>query len=170
MKPSKLNIATVIFVFFTLTLSLQAQNGQYDEYNQNSSYGNTSNINNNLAGVSEKVVSSMEELKNTHFMKEYMGMQIEIEETIKMVKSNAHLYNPEGISQIKIAYRKTAMEFNRVLEDLKKNLLKGKYKANKSVYSHQNLERKLLLLTRFYQTNFKEPIAAIVQGEDIEND
>ncbi|MGB0930473.1 MAG: hypothetical protein ACPGVB_06845, partial [Chitinophagales bacterium] len=135
MKSSKLNIAAVIFVFFALTLSLQAQNGQYDEYDQNNSYGNTSNINNNLAGVSEKVVSSMEELKNTHFMKEYIGMQIEIEETIKMVKSNAHLYNSEDISQIKITYRKTAMEFNRVLEELKKNLLQGKYKAKKSVYS-----------------------------------
>ena len=97
-------------------------------------------------------------------MKEYVAMQIEIEETITMVKSNQQLYSPEDISQIKIAYRTTATEFNRVLNELKKGLLQGKYKAKNSVYTHQNLERKLQVLTRFYEINFKNPIAEIVQG------
>ena len=191
MTTSKLNFASTLFLSLVICCSLPAQNqydqysdyntyddynsnsGGYDQYNSNSydtnsGYNSSSSSyydqNHPLVGVSDKVVSNMQQLKNTRFMKEYVAMQIEIEETITMVKSNQQLYSPEDISQIKIAYRTTATEFNRVLNELKKGLLQGKYKAKNSVYTHQNLERKLQVLTRFYEINFKNPIAEIVQG------
>ncbi len=183
MKISKSHILSV-FLLLVMYFSLSAQNdqyGQYEDYNsyneydpnnpydQNNSYNNSasSNYSHPLAGVSEKVVSNMQQLKNTRFMQEYVAMQIEIEETIKLVKSNQHLYSSEDISQIRIAYRTTATEFNKVLSGLKKDLLNGKYKSKDLASFNQSLEQKLFRLTRFYQTNFKEPIEVIMtQGGD----
>ena len=160
MKTLLLNVWFVP-VLFAFSFSLQAQN--YDSYASSDSYAN--NYSNANVGPSQKVVNKMQELKNTYFMQAYKRMQIEIEETIKMVKSNEHLYSSEDVYQIKVAYRTTALEFNRVLTELKKDLAKGKYRAKNSVYFHRDLERKHRALTQFYQTHFKNPIEGIMQGE-----
>ncbi|MGB1242323.1 MAG: hypothetical protein ACPG49_07370 [Chitinophagales bacterium] len=150
----RLNVL-IIPILFAISFFVQAQN-QYEDntYSEHS-----------VVRVSTKVVSKMEQLKSSKFMQSYRTMQIEIEETIKMVKSNEHLYDSQDIYEIKVAYRITANEFNKVLGELKRDLLKGKYKTKNSVYFNRNLEQQHHLLTKFYQTNFKKPIAVILEGK-----
>lgn len=153
----KLNVLTIL-ILCAISFFAQAQNNQYE----NNPYGEQSTVR-----VSAKVVSKMEQLKNSKFMQDYRRMQIEIEETIKMVKSNEHLYDSQDIYEIRLAYRITAKEFNKVLSQLKSDLLKGKYRTKNSVYFNRNLEQQHYMLTNFYQTNFKRIIDAIMEGENV---
>jgi len=147
----------ILLTLSIIPLFIHAQN-----YNP---YDNTTYQEHSTIGVSAKEELKMAQLKNSKFMQGYATMQIEIEETIKLVKSNEHLYSPQDIYQIKIAYRTTAQEFNRVLNELKRDLLKGKYKAKNSVYFNRDLEHKHYFLTKFYQTNFKKPLEVIMEEE-----
>ncbi len=165
MKTLLLNpLFLLTFIFFTLPLSAQ----DYPEYNQdNNSNSQYSSYNHTTTtpSVSPRILKMMQQLKNTRFMYNYTTLQIEIEETIALIKANQQLYTPEDIQQIKIAYRITGNEFNRVLNEIKRDLLRGKYKAKNIAALDLQLERKNLLIKRLYNKSFKNPIDLIMQGE-----
>lgn len=154
----------LIFAFCTLSLSAQDNPDYGYENNSNSQY-NSYNDATTTPSISPRILKMMQQLKNTRFMYNYTTLQIEIEETIALVKSNQYLYAPEDIQQIKIAYRITANEFNRVLSEIKRGVLNGKYKAKNVSALNLQLERKNILLKHFYNKNFKTPIDLILQGE-----
>ncbi len=109
-----------------------------------------------------KVEGPLNEFVNTDFMRKFLDMRIEAENTVRRFKKQAPDLDPEPVRKVQTGYEQTAVRFNSLLENIKNDFLDKKKLKFISQYPEdyiKGLEHDLDELSEFYAVQFQQPLA-----------
>lgn len=125
-----------------------------------------------INGQAQGVNQALKEFQQTEFMLQFSEMQYEAQKSIRKFKRNEDLYDAEDVADVKAAYNKTALQYNKLLADIKEDFLdkkKMKFIANMPHEYSKGLELDLRKLEEFYNTHYQQALMDVTGEADGSN-
>lgn len=114
------------------------------------------------------VYFALNQFLNTDFFREYNELRDRAERSVRDFKMIQNRYSEEDIQNVADAYNASAESFNRVLENIKIDLLhkeKRKYLISYPESYSKQIEADLYRAREFYANTFQKEISRVTQGE-----
>ena len=114
------------------------------------------------------VYFALNQFLNTDFFREYNELRERAERSVRDFKMIQNRYSEEDIQNVADAYNASAESFNRVLENIKIDLLhreKRKYLISYPESYSKQIEADLYRAREFYANTFQKEISRVTQGE-----
>ncbi len=118
----------------------------------------------------KKVDEALNQFLDTKFMKKYIEMRNEAEQTVLNFKQQASLYPPADVKTVEQGYARTQREFDKILLDIKQDLTdrkKRKFIEEFPEMYANNMSSQLDDLNDFYAENFQQPLRDVT-GDQID--
>ena len=114
------------------------------------------------------VYFALNQFLNTDFFREYNELRDRAERSVRDFKMIQNRYSEEDIQNVADAYNASAESFNRVLENIKIDLLhreKRKYLISYPESYSKQIEADLYRAREFYANTFQKEVSRVTQGE-----